>query len=300
MQYLYPLFTVMLWAGNNVITKAAAGRIFPAEIGFYRWLLAGLLFTPFLLGPVLRNRAQVKPILGKVAVLGVLGMAVYQSLAYYAAGITTATNMGIILSLVPVMTLGLSIATLGTALTAGALVGAAVSFAGVLLVVSQGSWAVLVAHGVNLGDAMMLIAAFAYATYSTLLKKWQLRMPPLQLLYLQVLVAIVALFPLYLLSPKTGLNTSNIPLVLYACIPVSMIAPLLWMKAIALLGPSRTTLFFNLVPILTALVAALALGEQLALYHFIGGALTLSGVILAERWTTPLRNKAQALPSEAD
>jgi drug/metabolite transporter (DMT)-like permease len=46
------------------------------------------------------------------------------------------------------------------------------------------------------------------------------------------------------------------------------------------------------VPILTALVAALALGEQLASYHFIGGALTLSGVILAERWTTPLRSKA--------
>ena len=288
MQYLYPLLTVMIWAGNNVITKAAAGRIFPAEIGFYRWLLAGLLFTPFLLGPVLRNRAAIRPIVGKVVVLGVLGMAIYQSLAYYAANITTATNMGIILSLVPVMTLGMSIASLGTALTAGALVGALVSFAGVLLVVSQGSWAVLVAHGVNLGDLMMLVATLAYATYSTLLKKWQLRMPPLQLLYLQILVAIIALFPLFLLSPKTGLNTSNIPLVLYACIPTSMIAPLLWMKAIGILGPSRTTLFFNLVPILTALVAALALGEHLASYHFIGGALTLGGVILAERWTTPL------------
>ncbi|WP_296259168.1 MULTISPECIES: DMT family transporter [unclassified Pseudomonas] len=292
MQYLYPLFTVMIWAGNNVITKAAAGRIFPAEIGFYRWLLAGLLFTPFLLGPVLRNRAAIRPIIGKVAILGVLGMAIYQSLAYYAANITTATNMGIILSLVPVMTLGMSIASLGTALTAGALVGALVSFAGVLLVVSQGSWAVLVAHGVNLGDLMMLIATLAYATYSTLLKKWQLRMPPLQLLYLQVLVAIVALFPFFVLSPKTGLNAGNIPLVLYACIPTSMVAPLLWMKAIGMLGPSRTTLFFNLVPILTALVAALALGERLASYHFIGGALTLGGVILAERWTTPLRKAA--------
>jgi drug/metabolite transporter (DMT)-like permease len=71
-----------------------------------------------------------------------------------------------------------------------------------------------------------------------------------------------------------------------------MLAPLLWMKAISILGPSRTTLFFNLVPILTALVAALALGEQLASYHFIGGALTLGGVILAERWTTPLRKAA--------
>jgi drug/metabolite transporter (DMT)-like permease len=292
MPYLYPLLTVMIWAGNNVITKAAAGRIFPAEIGFYRWVLAALLFTPFLLAPVLRNRAQIKPILGKVVVLGVLGMAIYQSLAYYAANITTATNMGIILSLVPVMTLGMSIASLGTRLTAGALVGAFVSFAGVLWVVSQGSWSALIAHGVNVGDVMMLVATLAYATYSTLLKKWQLRMPPLQLLYLQILVAIIALFPLYVISPKTGLNASNIPLVLYACIPTSMLAPLLWMKAISILGPSRTTLFFNLVPILTALVAALALGEQLASYHFIGGALTLGGVILAERWTTPLRKAA--------
>ena len=289
MQYLYPLLTVMIWAGNNVITKAAAGRIFPAEIGFYRWLLAGLMFTPFLLVAVWRNRAAIKPVIGKIAVLGVLGMAIYQSLAYYAATITTATNMGIILSLVPVMTLGMSIVSLGTRLTAGALIGAIVSFAGVLLVVSQGSWAVLVAHGVNVGDAMMLIATLAYATYGTLLKKWQLRIPPLQLLYLQILTAIVALFPLYLLSPKAGLSASNIPLVLYACIPTSMIAPLLWMKAIGTLGPSRTTLFFNLVPIFTALIAAIALGEQLAWYHVIGGVMALCGVILAERWTKPVR-----------
>ena len=293
MQYLYPLLTVMIWAGNNVITKAAAGRIFPAEIGFYRWLLAGLMFTPFLLIPVWRNRALIKPVIGKIAVLGVLGMAIYQSLAYYAATVTTATNMGIILSLVPVMTLGMSIVSLGTRLTAGALVGAIVSFGGVLLVVSQGSWGVLVAHGVNIGDAMMLIATLAYATYGTLLKKWQLRIPPLQLLYLQILMAIVALFPLYVLSPKVGLSASNIPLVLYACIPTSMIAPLLWMKAIGTLGPSRTTLFFNLVPILTALIAAVTLGEQLAWYHFIGGVLALCGVILAERWITPVRRVAK-------
>ena len=48
-----------------------------------------------------------------------------------------------------------------------------------------------------LGDGMMLVATLAYAVYSTLLKKWQLRLPPLQMLYMQVLVAIVVLFPLF-------------------------------------------------------------------------------------------------------
>lgn len=290
MQYLYPLLTVFIWAGNNVITKAAAGRIFPAEIGFYRWVLAGILFTPFLLRPVLKNWPIIKPNLGKIAILAVLGMAIYQSLAYFAATITTATNMGIILSLVPIVTLAMSIVTLGNRLTMGALIGAFLSFIGVLFVVSQGSLAVLLAHGVNMGDLMMLIATTAYAVYSTLLKKWKLGLPPLQLLYLQILVAIVVLLPLFLHSQKTGLNLSNIPLVLYACIPTSMLAPLLWMKAISVLGPSRTTLFFNLIPLLTALIASVALGEQLALYHLAGGALTLFGVILAERWTTPVRS----------
>ncbi|MEE4624141.1 DMT family transporter [Pseudomonas alliivorans] len=289
MQYAFPLLTIFIWSVNTVITKAASEVIFPSEIGFYRWLLAGLLFTPFMLLPVWRNRAAIRPLLGKIAVLGALGMAVYQSLAYFAAGMTTATNMGIIQSLVPVMALGLSIACLGTRLTWGALLGAMISFAGVLVVVAAGNLTGLIEQGMNRGDAIVLFAAAAYALYSMLLKKWQLRLPPLHLLYMQILVAIVVLFPLFILSPRTGLNASNIPLVLYAAIPTSMLAPWLWMISIMRLGPSRTTLFFNLMPIATALIAAVAIGEQLALYHLYGGALTLCGVILAERWKTPLQ-----------
>ncbi|MBV1808013.1 DMT family transporter [Pseudomonas viridiflava] len=289
MQYAFPLLTIFIWSVNTVITKAASEVIFPSEIGFYRWLLAGLLFTPFMLLPVWRNRAAIRPLLGKIVVLGALGMAVYQSLAYFAAGMTTATNIGIIQSLVPVMALGLSIACLGTRLTWGALLGAVISFAGVIVVVAAGNLTGLIEQGMNRGDAIVLFAAAAYALYSMLLKKWQLRLPPLHLLYMQILVAIVVLFPLFILSPRTGLNASNSALVLYAAIPTSMLAPWLWMTSIMRLGPSRTTLFFNLMPIATALIAAVALDEQLALYHLYGGALTLCGVILAERWKTPLQ-----------
>jgi drug/metabolite transporter (DMT)-like permease len=200
--------------------------------------------------------------------------------------------MGIILSLMPLMSLAMAIISLGQRLTIGALAGAVLSFAGVLVVVSSGSLGVLLEHGVNLGDAMMLIATLAYAIYSTLLKKWQLRLPPLVLLYLQVLVAVVVLFPMFLASPKIGPNLHNIPLVLYACLLASMVAPLAWMQAVVRLGPSRTTLFFNLLPLITALIAAVVLHEQLALYHLVGGMLTLGGVILSERWTTVLGRKA--------
>ena len=291
MQYAFPLLAIFIWAGNTVINKLAVGAIFPAEIGFYRWLLAGLLFTPFMLKKVIAHWPQIRPNLGKIFILGVLGMAVYQSLAYFAATMTSATNMGIILSLMPLMSLAMAIISLGQRLTAGALVGAVLSFAGVLVVVSSGSLGALLQHGVNLGDAMMRVATLAYAIYSTLLKKWQLKLPPLVLLYLQVLVAVVVLFPLYVMSPKTGLTLQNIPLVLYACLLASMLAPLAWMQAVQRLGPSRTTLFFNLLPLITALIAAVVLKEQLAMYHLVGGLLTLGGVILSERWTTVLGRK---------
>jgi drug/metabolite transporter (DMT)-like permease len=156
-------------------------------------------------------------------------------------------------------------------------------------VVSAGHIGNLAHQGLNLGDAMLLLAALAFAVYSILLRKWQLRLPPLQLLYLQAVAATIMLLPMFLLTPRVGLNMHNIALVLYAGIPTSMLAPLLWMQSIARLGPERTTLFFNLLPIVTVLAAALILGEQLASFHLLGGGLTLVGVILAERWRTPLR-----------
>ncbi|HEY9102405.1 DMT family transporter [Chitinimonas sp.] len=290
-QYAFPLIAVLIWAANTVVSKLAAGVIFPAEIGFYRWLLAGLLFTPFLLKPVLANWAQVKPQLGRLAVLGILGMATYQSLAYYAAHMTTATNMGIILSLMPLMALTLSIVLLGQQLTWGSIAGAVLSFAGVLVVISGGSLAVLLSHGIGLGDGLMLIANLAYALYSVLLKKWQIKLPALQMLYVQILVAILALLPLYLASPKAGLSMANVPYVLFAGILASMVAALAWMHGVARLGPSRIAVFFNLLPLFTALCAAWVLKERLALYHLLGGVLILAGVFLSERWKTALSQR---------
>jgi drug/metabolite transporter (DMT)-like permease len=80
---------------------------------------------------------------------------------------------------------------------------------------------------------MMFLAMLAYAVYNILLKRWPMpRLATVQLLYLQVLVAVIVQLPLYLFSPKTGLDASNLPLVGYAGIMASIAAPLLWMKAV--------------------------------------------------------------------
>ena len=147
--YLLPLGAVLIWSINTVVSKLAADSISAAEIGFFRWAVAAVLFTPFLLPSIWRQRADIKPLLPRIMALGVLGMVIYQSLAYYAAHYTTATHMGIIGSLTPMLVLVLAAFVLGQRLTRGAVWGSLAAIAGVALVVSSGRPARLLSEGLN-------------------------------------------------------------------------------------------------------------------------------------------------------
>ena len=278
MDYLFPVIAATIWGGNAVVTKMSAGLIAPAEIGFYRWLVAVLLLTPFVIRPLHANRAQVGRQFWRLAVLGLLGGTIFQTLMYFAAPLTTALNIGIIQALMPLMAIGLVSALLAHRPGFGALIGAAVSLVGVAILVTQGRPTVLLSQGLNAGDGMMLVATLAYAGYTVLLKHWQLGLPLLQSMYVQAAVATTALLPLYLFGPRHGLTAENVPLVLYAGVLASLVAPLVWIHGVGKLGPARMSLFFNMVPIVTAGLATVILSEHLTLYHLAGGALTLGGV----------------------
>ncbi|QIL83314.1 DMT family transporter [Diaphorobacter sp. HDW4A] len=295
MNYLFPLMAVLIWSFNTVVSKQAASSIHPAEIGFLRWLLAAALLSPFLLPGVVRNWRAIRPQVPRILTLGLLGMVIYQTLAYFAAGFTTATHMGIILCLSPLIVLAISVGVLGHPLTRGGAIGSVIALTGVIYVVTNGQPLILLEQGFNQGDLLMIIAAVSYALYNILLKRWNMapKIPTLQLLYLQMLVAVIAQLPIYLMSEKTGINARNWGLVAYAGTMASIAAPLLWMMAVSRLGPSRSSIFFNLTPICTALFASLLLNEQLHAYHWIGGVLTIAGVVLAEKWITPLAPAAR-------
>jgi len=294
--FILPLTAVLIWSANVIVNKLSVGHIFPAEIAFLRWFAAGLILTPFALPALWRHRTQFRPHLAKYAALGVLGMAIYQGLAYSAAHYTSATNMGIILSLLPLTTLTLAVVVLGDVLTAGAVAGGLLSIFGVLFVVGHGSITHLADQGIGVGDAMMFAAMLAYAIYCVLLRKWHLPLAPLPSLYAQIVFAIVALLPFYLASQKTGISMDNLPQLAFATIPVSILAPFIWMIGVARIGPRRATVVINLVPIFTALIAAFGLGEQLAVYHLAGGALILAGVALGEFWHLPIRKSRELAP----
>lgn len=291
MNVMFPLLAVMIWSINAIVSKVSADAIDPAAIAFYRWVLALLTLTPFILPGVWRNRQQIKKVWWKLLILGLLGMVLYQSLAYYAAHSVSALFMGILNALIPLLTVLISIVLLRLAPTLGILLGSLLSFGGLVWLVSQGNPQQLLSHGLGRGELMMFAASTSYALYGVLTKRWSIMLPNWQSLYVQIIFGVLLLLPGFLLAKDVSLNVHNIPLVLFAGIPASIIAPFLWIHGVMRMGASTATIFMNLTPIFTAVIAVLFLHETLHGYHFIGGGVILFGIFLAQRLRTPLRLK---------
>ncbi|KGA74979.1 eamA-like transporter family protein [Yersinia enterocolitica] len=224
-------------------------------------------------------------------ILGLLGMVLYQSLAYYAAHSVSALFMGILSSLIPLLTVLISIVVLRVAPTIGIALGSVLSLGGLVWLVSAGNPAQLLQHGIGKGELMMFGASASYALYGVLTKRWAIQLPNWQSLYIQIVFGVVLLLPNFLLAADVQLTAQNIPLVLFAGIPASIIAPYLWIHGVMRLGANTASIFMNLTPVFTAIIAVTFLHEQLHSYHLIGGGITLAGVILAQRLRTPLRRK---------
>lgn len=278
----FPLGAVLIWAGNTVISKMSAGVIAPEDISFYRWVLAAALMSPFLARQTWNARAQIKPYLGKILVLALLGMVLFQSLAYFAAATSSATSMGIIASLMPLLTLLLSIQLLSEPPTVGTVAGGVLSLFGLAVLIGRGHPLALFDQGVVVGDLLMLLATIAYCLYGVMLRRWALPLRTWQLLYMQVLMAVVLLFPGFVFGHHSPLTAANLPILLYAGIAASIVSQFLWMKGVSHLGASHCSVFVNLMPVFTVIIAVLVLGEDLHSYHAIGGGITLLGVMMAQ------------------
>ncbi|CAJ0786589.1 hypothetical protein LMG7141_01811 [Ralstonia condita] len=282
MPVLYPLLAVVIWAANTIVSKAAAGVVDPAAISLYRWVLAAIVLTPFCARPLWRERLAVLAQWRRFGVLALLGMVLYQCLAYYAAHSTSATNMGVIGALIPMLGLILNGVVFRQPVGVQAVAGVVVSLLGVLYLLGRGHPANLFEGGVNHGDVLVLIGATAYALYNILYRRWALPFGQWLNLYVQVLVAVVMLVPLALTAHSLSIPAKGVGLVVFAGIASSIVASYLWMQGLKRIGSERTAVLMNLMPVFTAGLAALMLGETVHGYHWVGGGLVLLGVSLAQ------------------
>ncbi|EGR1577254.1 DMT family transporter [Vibrio parahaemolyticus] len=282
MVYLLPFFTVMIWGGNSIVNKMAASTIEPSAMSFYRWFVAMVLLTPFCLPAVIKQRHVIRPYLTKLAFLALLGMVLNQSLGYYAGLTTTASNMALITSLVPLISVFLSVPLLGKSVSMLSIVGGVISLGGLAFMLGHGDVTYFLHQDMTQGDSLMLLAALVYAAYCVLLKRWKMPFNSLTLVYMQGFFSVIMLTPLWLSSEQLLPSQEALPLIAYAGIAASIFAPLMWVKSIDLIGADSSAMFMNLMPVVSVALASTLLGEEIHVYHIIGGLMVISGVILSQ------------------
>ncbi|WFB49852.1 DMT family transporter [Vibrio coralliilyticus] len=282
MIYLLPLFTVFIWGGNAIINKMAASVIEPSAMSFFRWFFAMLVLTPFCLPPVIKQWNVIKPHLNKLAFLALLGMVLNQSLGYYAGVTTTASNMALITSLVPLLSVFMSVPLLGKSISPLSIIGGIISLAGLSFMLGQGDMVFFLHQRVTEGDALMVLAAICYATYCVLIKRWRMPLSNWTLIYMQGLFAVLILTPLWLSSEHLAPTPGSVSLIAYASLAGSLLAPWMWVKAIDAIGADSSAMFMNLLPVVAVALAATLLGENIESYHVMGGIIVISGVILSQ------------------
>ncbi|HCE4763436.1 DMT family transporter [Vibrio parahaemolyticus] len=296
MIYLLPFFTVMIWGGNSIVNKMAASTIEPSAMSFYRWFVAMVLLTPFCLPAVIKQRHVIRPYLTKLAFLALLGMVLNQSLGYYAGLTTTASNMALITSLVPLISVFLSVPLLGKSVSMLSIVGGVISLGGLAFMLGHGDVTYFLHQDMTQGDSLMLLAALVYAAYCVLLKRWKMPFNSLTLVYMQGFFSVIMLTPLWLSSEQLLPSQEALPLIAYAGIAASIFAPLMWVKAIDLIGADSSAMFMNLMPVVSVALASTLLGEEIHVYHTIGGLMVISGVILSQ---IKVRKKQDLMVSES-
>lgn len=163
-------------------------------------------------------------------------------------------------------------------------VGAVTSLTGVLIFICKGSPLQLFHEHLQIGDAWMGTAVLCYSVYSLLLKHWeeQIRLPVWVSLNVQVLSAVLILLPFYIVNGDYQIPTKAIGLIGYAGVLASLGAPYFWMRGIGVLGAPKASVFINLMPIVSAILAYFILGERMVEVQLFAAAMIIFGVGLTQ------------------
>ncbi|UAA38988.1 DMT family transporter [Paraneptunicella aestuarii] len=293
--YLFAIAATIIWSGNFVIARGVTDIIPPVSVAFWRWVVAVVVFMPFGLPKMLKEWETIKQHFPYLIITSILGVTLFNTLIYFAGHSTTALNLSLISITFPVFIVIISRVFFGELITTNKLLGMVAVLVGVVLLVTRGNPTSLLNVTFAIGDFWMLLAAISFAVYSILLKK----KPPMGVRAFQMvtfLIGFVILTPFYLwetaIAAPIVWNQEIIYSILYLGVFASLTAFILWNRAVAIVGPAKAGMVYYSLPIFSGLLANLILGESIQSYHYLCGALIISGIVTANY--APKRKLVQA------
>jgi len=280
--HIFTFITIVIWSVAFVSNKALLAYISPIENMILRFALGYLILL--LLYPKWRLPHSLKEE-SFFVLLGFLGIFIYFLLENFALSYTQATNVGLYMGAIPILTaLFAHFLTKDEKLSLNLLLGFVVAIFGMGLILLEG-----VGFRLRLrGDLLALAAAAVFALYSVIL-----RLAPPNYHYIVVtrksfFYAIIMMLVYHFVDGNAfNFQALTVPTVwiniLYLGVLSSGLAFVLWHKGIEKIGSVSASNYIYLVPLITAITGVTMLKETVSIRMLLGGALILLGLYLAQR-----------------
>jgi drug/metabolite transporter (DMT)-like permease len=158
------LLTSLLWGGNFVVGKSLVSHASPMTLTILRWSIAIICLLPMVWWKEKKFFPPRKAIL-PILLMGITGVALFNLFQFQALEKTSATNVGLISTLITISIAVFSSFFLKERISMLQKASMLLSFAGVILVLSKGDIELLLSLKFNVGDLWMVIAVCIWGIY---------------------------------------------------------------------------------------------------------------------------------------
>jgi drug/metabolite transporter (DMT)-like permease len=283
--YSLIVFMVLGWSLNFVIVKAALPYLDVWSMTSFRIILSSALMLPIYFWTPRRARFERKDIWTFI-VLGFFGVVMNRGLFIVGLDYTTAGHSALIVAIGPILILLLARMMNLERITTAKVLGMALSFAGVLVLV--GGDELHLQSGTWVGDLITLGGTTGFAVFTVMAKKVAGHYDTISMNTFCNLAGAIILLPLGI-RQAARLDWASVAWqgwagLAYTALISSVLAYLIYFWALKHVAASRLAAYTYAETPIAAFLAVLLLGEKLTAALLVGAALILAGVYLAEFW----------------
>ena len=288
--YLLLTLSGLFWAGNFIVGKfATLFEIPPLSLNVFRWLSVWLILMPFTYKEIYNNLPIIKKNWLVISFMGLITISTFNSVVYFALNHTQVINAVLVLAAIPAATIIFSSLMNIEKTNIYQLLGLFLSIVGIGSIISNGDIQKIISLNFNKGDVWMLVCVITWALYSTLLKKNKFEFSQFTLIQLMVSAGLLFLIPQLFYEKSIGLevnfNKAFFIILFYVVVFPAIAAYYCWQKGVEIIGPNRASMFIQLMPLFSAVMAIIIFKEKFELYHFVGAAFIVSGIYLSNKKT---------------
>ena len=283
-------FASLFWSGNFVIGRLASveSLVSPLSLGFYRWVIAFIILTPFCFSKAFKELPLLKKQPGMIFLIILTGPTLFNTLVYLGLTSTTVINALLIISTTPMLIILFNKILYRIDTNRYQMIGIFVSLLGVSFVIAKGNYQNIFNSDFYSGDLFILLAVTSWALYSIFLKKNETGVSGFSFLYISFGLTVILLFPVYLFDifiqgNYLKVTQQSLLAIGYTGIFPSIFSYICWNTGVALIGANKSGPYLHLMPIFGGILAFFVFQETLQIYHYAGIVSVIVGIIITNK-----------------